>query len=709
MRKGALARPLAAIVAAVLTLTVVLPSSSPGRAAAMSFGEGLTVSGDFTGVGHAQIASLYDINEDWSLRIDVLDRSGSADTFVKEAWTVWGQGSFDTSRAKAVAVDVDRDGKDDIVVLYRDGPTAVRLLVFRSTGSAFQYLGAWWQSSGYAWSRVAAMLAGNFSAVGHRGLLLVYQYDSFEMRIHYLESDGTKFVYNGNAGVYDSGVGQYDTARARFAVGRFTRTSGYDQLAAVYQYPNDRIRIHVFDPSPSGLVPVNGWAGLYDSGEGQYDITKMRIVAGDVDGDGKSDLVSLYGYPDGSERVQLFSGGTGLQPVGGAAGIGYLAPGSVSWATTALLAGDWNGDKKADLATLEARADGTTHAAMLQSSGASLAFKGDAWVTPQNEIATLNCGNDCWPLSGLPLNGATPSRRGLAVRIDNALPARPHYGISQADMVFEMLVEDDVTRLDAIFQSQEPDTLGSIRSARMSDRYITPMIRGALVYSGATTEETQAIRNDAAVGAFYDMNANYVDAGYRRVSFRVGPYNMFTSAAGVRAALAKMPGGADAVTIPRWDFLRHVDHTATAGGFEASVPATTITIPYRAKFTAEYDYDPATKTYARYQNDGIAMQREVDAANNVAIAARNVVVIHTDIWQTNIVEDIFGSKGLDMNLVGTGRAEIFRDGRRLDGVWSRASIYEPFHFYTTVGERVYLSPGQTWIHPVYQTWTIPSQ
>ncbi len=121
------------------------------------------------------------------------------------------------------------------------------------------------------------------------------------------------------------------------------------------------------------------------------------------------------------------------------------------------------------------------------------------------------------------------------------------------------------------------------------------------------------------------------------------------------------------------------------------------------------DYDPTTRTYARYQDDGTAMQREVDAANNVAIAARNVVVVHTDIWQTNIVEDIFSSKGLDMNLVGTGRAEIFRDGRRLDGVWSRASIYDPFHFYTTVGERVYLSPGQTWIHPVFQTWTIPSQ
>ncbi len=336
-RAGAL-RGIALAVAACLGVAVLIPAASPGhfQAAAQSLGEGLTVSGDFKGTGHAQIASLFDPSDDLGLRIQVLDRTGMTDTFTAEQWTIWGVGSFDTSRAKAAAADVDGDGRTDIVVLYRDGPTAVRLLVFRSTGTSFQYLGAWWQSSGYAFSRVAAMLAGTFSASGRAGLLLVYQYDGYEMRIHYLESDGTKFIYDGDGGVYDSGAGQYDTARARFAVGRFTRASGSDQIASIYQYAEFRIRIHVFDPSPSGLVPVNGWAGLYDSGEGQYDLSKMRIAAGDVDGDGKTDLVSLYGYGDGSTRVQLFSGAAlraqgplplGLQPVGGSAGIGYTAPG----------------------------------------------------------------------------------------------------------------------------------------------------------------------------------------------------------------------------------------------------------------------------------------------------------------------------------------------------------------------------------------------
>jgi hypothetical protein len=704
VRKGTRA-PLALLTAAWLAVLLLVPSAP---AAAQSLGEGLTVAGDFKGNGRTQIASLFDPAEDYGLRIQVLDRTGTTDAFTAEQWTVWGAGSFDPSRAKAVATDVDRDGKADIVVLYSDGPTAVRLLVFRSTGMSFQYLGAWWQSSGYAFSRVAAMLAGNFSAVGNSGLLLIYQYDAFQMRIHYFESDGKRFIFNGNGGVYDSGVGQYDTARAKFAIGRFTRASGSDQVASIYQYPNDRIRIHVFDPSPNGLVPVNGWDGVYDSGEGQYDLAKMRIAAADVDGDGRTDLASLYAYGDGSTRVQLFSGARALTPVGGAAGIGYTAPGQLSWGATALVAGDWNGDKKGDLATLEARDDGTTHVAMLRSSGLAVAFVADTWVTPAGEVSQTVCGSGCWPLTGMPLAGASAARRGINARIDNSISARPHYGTSDADMIFELLVEGNITRYSAIFHSKDPGTIGSIRSARFSDRSLTPMIRGAVVYSGATIEETEAIRNDAAAGAYYDLNATYVNAGYYRVSFRPNPYNMFTSVDAVRNALNALPSGANAVTVPRWDFLKRADHAPTAGGFGTSTTASTITIPYRSGATVRYDYDATTRTYARYQ-DGGGMQREVDAANNVPIAARNVVVIHTDIWQTNVIEDIFSSRGLDMNLVGEGNAEVFRDGRRLDGRWARATIYDAFHFYTRAGERVYLSPGQTWVHPVYQNWAIPSQ
>jgi hypothetical protein len=61
-----------------------------------------------------------------------------------------------------------------------------------------------------------------------------------------------------------------------------------------------------------------------------------------------------------------------------------------------------------------------------------------------------------------------------------------------------------------------------------------------------------------------------------------------------------------------------------------------------------------------------------------------------------------------MNLIGQGPATIFRDGRRQEGIWVRPTIYDAFKFYTTVGERLYLAPGQTWVHPVPHGWTVVS-
>jgi DUF3048 family protein len=248
--------------------------------------------------------------------------------------------------------------------------------------------------------------------------------------------------------------------------------------------------------------------------------------------------------------------------------------------------------------------------------------------------------------------------------------------------------------------------VGSIRSARLSDRYITPMVRGALVYSGATIEETELIRRDAAAGVYYDLNAAKVAAGYYR-AIRSNPYNMFSSSGAIREAINRLGGGGP-VEIPQWDFIRAADHAATAGGFGTSVPASTLTIPYRSGATVRYDYDAGSRTYARYQDRSGTMVREVDAANGVAIAAANIVVIHTEIWETDIIQDIFRSRGLDMNLIGEGPATIFRDGRRLDGIWVRPTIYDAFKFYTKVGERIYLSAGQTWVHPIPHAWVVSS-
>jgi hypothetical protein len=314
---------------------------------------------------------------------------------------------------------------------------------------------------------------------------------------------------------------------------------------------------------------------------------------------------------------------------------------------------------------------------------------------------------DCWPLSGKPLKLGSADKRALLVKIDNVPLARPHYGLTQADMVFEILVEGFATRLAVVFHSQDPQTIGNIRSARLADRSLTPMVRGALVYSGTSAYEMPLIQGDAANGKYVDLSADYT-SGYYRVTSRPGPYNMFTSATAMRQAIAAH--GADTPQqIPSWGFLAATDHAPTIAGMSGGVGATDITIPYRDDISlVNYQYDPQSRTYARFQNNAGKAVRDIDAVNNQPIAAANVAIIHTEIWEVPQIVDAAGSYAHDMRLTGTGSATIFRDGLRQEATWTRASDTDAFVFKNAAGEKILLDQGQTWVHVVPNDWKIPS-
>jgi hypothetical protein len=316
------------------------------------------------------------------------------------------------------------------------------------------------------------------------------------------------------------------------------------------------------------------------------------------------------------------------------------------------------------------------------------------------------CRN-CWPLNGKPLQAGAADKRALLVKIDNVPLARPHYGITQADMVFEILVEGFATRLGAVFHSQDPQTIGNIRSARLADRSLAPMVRGALVYSGTSAYEVPLIKDDAAKGKYVDLSADYT-SGYYRVTFRPSPYNLFTSATAMRQAIAAHRADTPQ-QIPAWGFLAATDHVATIAGMAGGAPATALTIPYREDISlVKYEYDAQTRTYARFQNNAGKAVRDIDAVNNQPIAAANVAIIHTEIWEVPEIVDSSGALAHDMRLTGTGAATIFRDGLRQDGTWSRAADTDPFTFKNSAGERILLDQGQTWVHVVPNDWKIAS-
>ena len=644
-------------------------------------GKSVVAAGDFQGTKRTEVATISDPASAQALNISVQTKGTDP---AGDQWLKTDPGSFALGRAKFAVADVDNDGKDDLVALYDSGNRSSRMYVLRSTGTAFAAPAAWWSEADYNWARARDIVGGRFS--DRDSVLVMYQDDDAQMRIHKFDSDGTKFV--SATTVYDSGPGKIDLARAKFAVGHFTRSVGADQIAALYQ-TGSRVKFLFFEPGPSGFTPLET---PYQT-DADYDLSRVSLAGADTNEDGRDELVSLYTDADGSAKVHVFDGAASFAPVNGWNGEASLAGGALCPRAGAIVLGDWNGDGHADALALAPTATGVRANVLTGATGS---------FTVASGAGDLRC--PAWPLNGLPANGADTTARPLYVKVDNNPSARPHYGISKADQVYEWLVEGLTTRLAAVFHSQHPDTIGSVRSARMTDLPVLPSLGAAFVYSGGGPEELMAIHYDDAVAHRYVDVAPGYGWGYR-VEFRHAPYNYFTSYGALKAAIAAAPDGAQPAIVASWSFLPSADGDAKSGGFNGSVPATSITIPYRALFGVSYSYDPGSRTYARF-DDGV---REIDGATNERIAARNVVVIQTEVHFTEAFGlDPAGNPKLDMVLTGSGKGSVFRDGLRQDVTWTRNDIVDSFTLRNANGEIVELSPGQSWIHIVPKDWTIPS-
>ena len=309
-----------------------------------------------------------------------------------------------------------------------------------------------------------------------------------------------------------------------------------------------------------------------------------------------------------------------------------------------------------------------------------------------------------WPLTGLLATAdVSVQRRPLNVRIPNDPNARPQYGLNKADLVFELIVEGGVTRFSAIFHSKDADVVGPVRSYRFSDLQITQLLRGAIVSSGATIEEHNAVTKSITAGNILSVDAERDAKPYYRVAFRPAPNNEFTGTPAARDAVNRA-GGSQPVDVPSFSFLPPGNSDPAAGGFAAARPAKTAAVPFRDVWASLFTWNATANGYRRSQNGTLT----VDGDGSGPILAKNVIVMTTDIWTTSVVEDSLGSKGLDYRMTGGGPASVFRDGLRMDGVWKRDGVFDQFTFWDGAGTELLLEPGQSWIHFIYPAWTVTS-
>ena len=290
------------------------------------------------------------------------------------------------------------------------------------------------------------------------------------------------------------------------------------------------------------------------------------------------------------------------------------------------------------------------------------------------------------PFTGLPASDAvfTP----IMIVLDNAEEAHPHWGVSQADILFQVPnAGQGATKLLALFADSYPAQVGGCRSGRGSMVSVAKAFGSAFAYagcgnySGANVDVTSMIKKWNIRG-FNLLSTNYAE----RVSYNKPPHNLSCHVADIHEKLVS-----DNVTFTPRSFLFTDDpldrgetankvsiyHYGEKKGKGTGNPASAST----------FTYDAENDCYYRSNAVGTYIDRDTDAA----VPFANVIVLRTAFAYQN------GSVYLKKHLVGHGTAEIFQNGRYIQGAWTRDSLDSRLVFTDENGHELAFQRGKSFI------------
>lgn len=305
----------------------------------------------------------------------------------------------------------------------------------------------------------------------------------------------------------------------------------------------------------------------------------------------------------------------------------------------------------------------------------------------ENEIAIIDPEGKIFSrLTGLEITEEESKKRPIVVMLDNHYSARPQSGLSDAEVIYEILAEGSITRYMAVFQKNEAEVIGPIRSARPYFIERALEFKPLYVHVGGSMQALTDIINYRVA----DIEGLSVGAGvFYRTDHKKMPHNAYSSHDGIRKEAN------------RKDYFTEVEFSGMPVTYQPYVlegtEANHVTVQYKKPssgdavgYSIAFRYDEENKNYLRYVNG----EEHLDEETGIHLTADNIIIQKT----SHKVLDSAGRR--EIRMIGSGRGFYVNKGVYIPITWKKENLYAATRYYYEDGEEILLNPGITWIQVI---------
>ena len=285
--------------------------------------------------------------------------------------------------------------------------------------------------------------------------------------------------------------------------------------------------------------------------------------------------------------------------------------------------------------------------------------------------------------SNLKIVDLNSKTRPYAVMINNLGVARPlQSGLQDAMIIYEMIVEGGLTRYMAVFQDQNTERIGSIRSAR--HYFLDYALENDAIY-------VHHGNSPQAAADFKTLNIDRISVDASKTGWRDKTLNVSTEHT-LFTSIAKLNNGLGNKRQTRnKDFLLNYSETPVdLSSREGAIKANNVEITYSGSVKSSYEYDEAAQNYKRSVNG----KAHTDYVTKKQYTFKNIITYQVS---NSSLNDGSGKDRQTLDNIGSGEGYYITNGYAVPITWSKSSRSSQTVYKYKDGTEIDVNDGNTFI------------